>query len=264
MEMLETEEFPEKTLFCGDAGFVGYRFWNAISNSNRDFLIRVGANVNLLSETADITKSGGGMVLCWPKDKMNSGAKPLRLRLVQVRIGKTKMWLLTSVLNPKKLSKKMIVRFYKMRWGIEVEFRGLKQTIDKHKLRCRNSDRVLVELDWSIRAMAVAELIALREQIPKKKEADEETYDPKDCSLANTMRALRQCMRQLHKYPNPRDELLYRLSQACVQKYDHHTDKKARYRPKNPDKKPLGDPNVRTMRAEERRRLNAINRELAA
>ena len=264
MEMLKKEEFPEKTLFCGDAGFVGYRFWKTILESDRDFLIRVGANVSLLSEIADIKQCGGGRVLCWPKDKMKSGAKPLRLRLVQVKIGKTKMWILTSVLNSKKLPKNSIVRFYKMRWGIEVEFRGLKQTIDKHTLRCRNSNRVLVELDWSIRAMALAELVALREQIPKKKEADEETYDPKDCSLANTMRALRQCMRKMHKYPNPCDELLYRLSQARVQKYDHHTDKKARYRPKNPDKKPLGDPNVRKMRAEERRRLRAINEYLAA
>ena len=27
LEMLEEQEFPEHTLFCGDAGFVGYDFW---------------------------------------------------------------------------------------------------------------------------------------------------------------------------------------------------------------------------------------------
>ena len=42
---------------------------------------------------------------------------------------------------------------------------ALKTQTDKHILCCRNSDRVLMELDGSIRAMAVAELIALREQI---------------------------------------------------------------------------------------------------
>ena len=168
MEMLREEEFPENTLFCGDAGFVGYHLWKAILDAGGDFLVRVGANVNLLSEKADIKRVGDGIVLCWPKDKMNSGAPPLRLRLVQVKIGKTKMWMLTSVLDRKRLSKKKIVKFYKMRWGMEVEFRGLKQTIDKRNLRCRNSDRVYVELDWSIRAMAIAELIALREQIPER------------------------------------------------------------------------------------------------
>jgi len=264
MEMLEEEKFPENTLFCGAAGCVGYPLWNGIINVGRDFLIRVGANVKLLSEIADIKKCGGGIVLCWPKDTMNSGAKPLRLRLVQVKIGKTKMWLLTSVLDPKTLSRKKMVEIYKMRWGIEIEFRGLKQTIDKHKLRCRNSDRVLVELDWSIRAMAVAELIALREQIPQEQEPDtDDVYDPKDRSLANTIRALRQCMRNLNKYPQPSNGLLLQLTQAIVQKYDNHTDKKARYRPKNPDKKPLGDPDVRKMSLDERRKLQEINQELA-
>ncbi len=168
MEMLEEEEFPGNTLFCGDAGFVGYPLWNAIATAGQDFLIRVGANVNLLSKKSDIKQCGGGMVLCWPKGKMNLGSPPLHLRLIQVKVGKTKMWMLTSVLDPKKLTKRKIIRYYEMRWGIEVEFRGLKQTIDKHKLRCRNSDRLFVELDWSIRAMAIAELIALREQIPDK------------------------------------------------------------------------------------------------
>ena len=62
--------------------------------------------------------------------------------------------MLTSVLDRKKLPNKKIIKYYKMRWGVEVEYRGLKQTIDKRNLRCRNSDRVYVELDWSIRAMA--------------------------------------------------------------------------------------------------------------
>lgn len=266
VEMLEQEEFPANTLFCGDAGFVGHPLWSSIlSEKGRHFLVRVGANVKLLSETADVKRCGGGIVLCWPKGQMDSGAKPLRLRLVKIKIGKTKMWMLTSVLDAKKLRKEHIIRYYKMRWGIEVEFRGLKQTIDKHKLRCRNSDRVLVELDWSIRAMAVAELIALREQISKKPSTDEElAYDTKDLSLANTIRALRKCMRNLHKYTGPNDGLLYELSRAMVQKYENRTDKKARYRPKNPDKKPLGEPTVRKMTAEEREKLRKINQEIAA
>ena len=192
---------------------------------------------------------------------MDSGAMPLRLRLVHVKIGKTKMWLLTSVLDRTKLPNKKIIKYYKMRWGVEVEYRGLKQTVDKQKLRCRNSSRAYVELDWSIRAMAFAELIALREQIPQEQEPD--AYDPKDRSLANTIRALRQCMPNLNKYPLPSDGLPHQLSRAIVQKYDNHTDKKARYRPKNPDKKPLGDPDVRKMSLDERRKLQEINQELA-
>jgi hypothetical protein len=265
-EMLEHEEFPDNTLFCGDAGFTGYPLWSAIVRTpGRHFLVRVGANVRLLSEQADVKSCGGGLVLCWPKGRMNSGDPPLRLRLLSVTVGKTKMWLLTSILSERKLSKTDIAKFYKMRWGIEVEYRGLKQTIDKHTLRCRNSDRLLVELDWSIRAMAVAELIALREQFRAAAErGSREDHDPQERSLANTMRALRKCMRQLHKFPERDDELWHALSRAVVQRYNHRTDKRARYRPKNPDKKPLGDPAVTKLNSEQRKKLQQHRPKAAA
>ena len=166
MEMIATGKFPKNTLFCGDAGFVGYPLWSAIMQSGGDFLVRVGANVSLLSERR-ITNCREGLVLCWPR-AMQAKQPPLRLRLVKVRIGKTHVYLLTSVLDPEKLTIKQMVKFYKMRWGIEVEFRGLKQTLDRAKLRCRNDRRLLAELDWSIMAMAVAELFALKEQLAKQ------------------------------------------------------------------------------------------------
>lgn len=265
-EMLEREHFPENTLFCGDAGFTGYPLWRALANTpGRHFLVRVGANVSLLSEEADVKQCGGGRVLCWPKGRMDSGDPPLRLRLVQVTVGKTKMWMLTSVLSQRKLSKEDIVKFYKMRWGIEVEYRGLKQTLDKHTLRCRNSDRLLVELDWSIRAMAFAELLALREQFRAAAErGSREDHDPQDRSLAKTMRALRKCMRQLHTFAKREDALLHALSQAVVQRYNNRTDKRPRYRPKNPDKKPLGDPTIRKLNAAQRKKLKQHDHTTAA
>jgi hypothetical protein len=187
---------------------------------------------------------------------MDSGQPPLHLRLVSVKIGRTKMWLLTSVCEAQQLPRKQIVRFYKMRWGIEIEFRGLKQTIDKHTLRCRDAARLLVELDWSLRGMAVAELLALREQLAaaqaKRRSAK---YDPSDRSLANTMRAIRRSLQQLNQYHTSDDDLLHHLAQAQVQHYHNRTDKRARYRPKNPDKKPLGEPTIRKLTAQEREKL---------
>ncbi len=260
-DMLQHEDFPDNTLFCGDAGFVGYPLWNAIVNeAGQDFVARVGANVSLLSEQADVRECGGGEVLCWPKDRQQSGDPPLRLRLVQVTVGKTKLWLLTSVLDAKRLPKKDLVKIYRMRWGIEVEFRGLKQTIDKHTLRCRNSDRLLVELDWSLRAMAVAELLALREQLS----GAAEDYAPQDRSLANTLRALRKCLRRLPRVPDREDDLLTSLSEALVQRYRNRTDKRSRYRRQNPDKKPLGDPIVTQLTSDQLSQLKKHDRNAAA
>ena len=261
-EFLEEEEFPENTLFCGDAGFTGYALWKAILETGGNFLVRVGGNVQLLSQHADFKLLEGGIVLCWPKDRMESGEPPLRLRLVRVQVGKTEMWMLTSVLGERDLSKKDIVEYYKMRWLIEVEFRGLKQTIDKHQLRCRNSKRLLAELDWSLLAMAFAELIAMRSQIPAAAK-DKTGYTPKDRSLANTLRVLRKYLRTLHEAvaANSLDDS---LKNALVQKYNNSTDKRARYRPRNPDIKPLGDPIVTKLTSEHRRKLKEIQHSAAA
>ena len=254
-EMLEQEEFPEDTLFCGDAGFIGYPLWSSILAAGGNFLVRVGGNVDLLSEYADIQKLGGGIVLCWPKGRMKSGDPPLRLRLVRVQVGKTMMWMLTSVLGERSLTLKQIVEYYKLRWLIEVEFRGLKQTIDKHKLRCRNNGRLLAELDWSLQGMAYAELLAMRAQIPKAEKANEK-FSPRDRSLAETLRVLRRYMRNLDQSAKP-DALLNDLCDAVVQRYNNRTDKRARYRPKNPDIKPLGDPTIRKLTPKEKKKLRS-------
>ena len=131
-------------------------------------MVRVGANVSLLSESANYRLQEDGIVLCWPKTAIDANEPPLRLRLVKLCIGKTKVWVLTSVLDPEDLTPQQMITFYKMRWGIEVEFRGLKQTLECAKLRCHNDQRLLVELNWSIMAMAIAELFALKEQLSKK------------------------------------------------------------------------------------------------
>ena len=261
--ILKEEKFPANSLFCGDAGFVGYPLWSSLLSAKVNFLVRVGANVSLLSEHADIRRVSDRIVLCWPKGKMNSGIPPLKLRLVKVKIGTTTMWMLTNVLDRKKLSKKQIIRYYKMRWGVEVQYRGLKQTLGNRKLRCRNSDNALAELEWSVLGMMAVECLALREQIRKKRE-EKTNYEPLDRSLANSIRAIRKCMNDPEHVPASNKGLLYDLSVAVVQKYNNRTDKRSRYRPKNPDKKPLGDPELTKITAIHRRKLAECGQKLAA
>ncbi len=64
---------------------------------------------------------------------------PLRLCLAKEQMGKAKVSLLTSILDDQKLTLPQIIEFYKLRWGIEAEFRGLKQTLERAYLRCRNT-----------------------------------------------------------------------------------------------------------------------------
>jgi hypothetical protein len=264
MEMLNVGEFPEHTLFCGDAGFVGHSLWSAMRARGSEFLVRVGANVHLLSEL-DCRLTSNRRVLCWPRAAQQAGQPPLFLRLVRVTVGKTPMWMLTSVLDPHLLTEAQIARFYQMRWGIEVEFRGLKQTLDRARLRCRNHQRLLVELHWSILAMAVAELFALKEQRVRSTQAPSSNAgNPRKRSLARTMRALRRCLNHLAKIPTIDQDLRTRLRQAVTDDYVRKSSKRARYRPPNPDKKPLGDPQLRKITAREKKQLKSIQRQKTA
>ena len=265
-EMLRAAKWAINTLFCGDAGFIGYPLWSEILQSGTDFLVRVGANVSLLTESANYRHEKNDIVLCWPKNQMEARQPPLRLRLVQVRIGKTKVWLLTSVLNPAELTIPQMIRLYKMRWGIEVEFRGLKQTLDRAKLRSRDDKRLLAELHWSILAMAVAELFALKEQLSRhrlKALRKAPRPDPVKRSLAKTMRALRYCLRHLHEVPQPEQDLVSLLRVAVTDSYQRKSSKRARYRPPNPDKKPLGDPQLRRLTLQEQKQLAHLTEKIA-
>jgi Transposase DDE domain len=254
LDMLQHERFPDDTLFCGDAGFVGYPLWSCLVARGHHFLVRVGANVKLLSEEADCELVPQGRkehsVLCWPKEASRAKQPPLRLRLLRVEVGQSGMWLLTNVLSDERLTARLARQFYKMRWGVELEFRGLKQTLDRAVLRSRNDKRLLVELDWSLLAMAVVELLALKEQ-QQAAAARRQAANPAKRSLAGAVRALRRCLRQLHEVPGPGEGLAERLRAAVTDDYQRQSSKRCRYKRRNPDKKPLGDPKVRPLNPQE-------------
>ena len=258
-EMLGEQNYPENTLFCGDAGFVGYDFWKWILDQGHDFVVRVGGNVSLLYKNMNFEYQNDGTVYCWPLGKQGK-EPPLTLRLVQIKVGKADMYLLTSVLDSQRLSRKNVGKLYAMRWGIEVEFRGLKQTLKKSKLRCRNCQRLYAELSWSIMAMAVAELLALKEQIPAAESPKpvENPYQPKCLSLANTMRAIYQCLDNLNEVVQDQEGLKDKLRQALTDVYIRKAKKAARYRPKNPDKKKLGNPTIRKLNIDEIKKMNQL------
>ena len=71
-------------------------------------------------------------------------------------------------------------------------------------------------------------------------------------------------MRHLNKHTDSSNDLFFHLSRALVHKYNNRTDKKARYRPQNKDKKPLGEPTIRKLNRQEREKLKQINQKAAA
>lgn len=255
-EMVKEGKFPKNTLFGGDAGVAGYAFWRFLIDCGHHFLVRVGGNLKLIGEMVDFQELDDGEVLCWPQEMQNK-QPPLRLRLVRVTIGKADVYLLTSVLSSKQLPASLMASLYKMRWGIEIEFRCLKQTLNGDTLSCRNVDRLYTELHWSLLSMAVTELLAVNEQLASKTK----DYTPAKRSLALTMKAIYDCLDDLREPAPPGADLFTRLAKAVTDNYCRTSSKKARYRPSTHEKKKNKNkpPEIRQPTSQERRKLKSIN-----
>lgn len=253
MEMIECGHFLKNTLFVGDAGFVGYDFWKLILDKRHNFLVRVGANVCLLENLGYYTEQKKGIVYCWTNAAMSKRHPPLVLRLVTVRIGRKRVHLLTSVLDESKLSGGDIKKLYEQRWGIELEFRALKQTFARRTLRSRKSERALVEMEWSLFGMAVIELIALKQQLQAR------AAKPHKLSFAKSLRAMRLSLTNLNDRPDHIQDLKTLLAKAVIDDYERSGSKAARYQPNKKDKPSCGSPKVLRATARHRKRLKQLD-----
>lgn len=236
LQLLHQQQFPEKTLFCGDAGFVGYDFWKAIVDSGNDFLVRVGGNVKLLKNLGYV-RQRQGLVYCWPDQAMRKKQPPLVLRLLKFRKGRKYIYLATTVLSLRELSDRVAEKLYKQRWGIEVEFRSLKQTFGRRKLRSRSPERALVEMNWSWLGLCVIQLWAAKEQL-------QAGLSPERQSVAEAIRIVRQCFDELGEEPASGEDFRSLLKQATLDDYRRSSNKQARYKPNYGSKPSAGKPVV--------------------
>ena len=84
-EMLDEHAFLINMLFCGDSGCIGYPLWSQILKHGQQFLIRVGANVRLLSQNSDYELQEDGIVLCWTQEPVRLFHVSLRFCLINVK-----------------------------------------------------------------------------------------------------------------------------------------------------------------------------------
>jgi hypothetical protein len=234
-ELLDTQCFPENTLFCGDANFVGYEFWKAIIDAGHDFLVRVGGNAKLLKNLGYV-RHRHGLVYCWPAAAMRKKQPPLVLRLLKFRSGCKYIYLVTTVLDERALPYATAGELYRQRWGVEVQFRSLKQTFDRAKLRCLNPDRALVEMEWSLLGLTAIQLWALKEQLAAG-------LLPERLSVAGAIRAVRRSCDELSEM-HPSESLRSRLRRAILDEYRRNRPKQGRYRPNYGSQPVAGKPQL--------------------
>jgi len=249
-EMLATEVFPEKTLFCGDAGFVGYNLWKTLHDAGHHFLIRVGANVRLLRKLGRARESEG-LVYLWPAAAARQKQAPLVLRLIVLNGPRGTISLVTNVLSPKALSDRQAAKLYRLRWGVELQFRSYKQTFGRSKLLSRTPQRALVELNWSLLGLWMVQLLAVKEQLAI-------ASPPASSSVALAVSVIQAAM---HAWPddvcNPH-VLRARLSAAVKDPYHRTSSKRARYRPHFKDVPSAGKPKLIRATAQQRKAYQAL------
>ncbi len=234
---------PQRALLIADAGYAGYDMWDAIIAHQRQFLFRIGANVKLLMHLAADhgmelrTFRDDGMVYLWPKNKQGTHP-PLKLRLVKIQDGKHTISLITNVLEPSRLGDAEIQRFYRMRWGIELWFRSLKQTMGLDKLHSQAPRQAMLEFSWAAVGLSLMSLMHVQALIQEGK-------TPAHATCAGALRVIRQAVRT---YPNPLAKpgsLFKSLGKTVKDSYARKNSKASRDYPVKKSYRLSGSPEIR-------------------
>ena len=252
LDLLAERHFPEFTLFCGDAGFVGYDFWRTIADQGHHFLIRVGANVRLLKNLGYV-REREGIVYCWPNAAMKRNQPPLVLRLLHFRDHRGDVYLVTNVLEEKKLTYREAREIYRRRWGIEVHFRAVKQTFGRSKLRSRTPDCAEIELHWSLLGLWMVQLLAFKEQAAHGEPSDR-------TSIAAVLRIIRSIIRNASHLPRRSDSLRKQLEGAVIDGYQRQSKKKSRSYPRRKEEPSTGKPKIHAASKIHKQKLHHLER----
>ena len=163
---------PLCALVVTDAGYQSYLLAWELVDAGHSFLMRASTQTifyvadtdNLAVEGKDkqvtaeeMDKWTQGEVYYWPKEAQTSKdeQKPLKVMLIRIRGKKKKndVWLVTNVLDQKRLTVEMAGKYYRMRWENEGYFRSYKHTLKKVKLSGRTVAAVHREVLGSMLAM---------------------------------------------------------------------------------------------------------------
>lgn len=240
---------PPDALIAADCGFVGYEFWSELLASGRQFVIRVGGNVRLLKKLG-VVREANGIVYLWPDNVAKRGQPPLVLRLVVVHDGRQPWYLVTSVLNPKRLSDRQVAQIYGYRWRIELFFRHFKQTYGRAKLRSHKAEHAECEAQWSLLGLWAMLLYARLKQ-PK------EEAGTGRLSVAKVLRAFGKMIDEQRCRPEPGESLNELLSTATIDPYQRR-NKTSRAHPRKKYEPPTKPPQIKQATKQQRQRAQQV------
>jgi hypothetical protein len=200
---------------------------------------------------------GEDTVYLWPDRHQRDGKEPLVLRLLVLPAGKRKMYLLTDVLDERRLSLGSAATLYRMRWGVEVFYRSCKQTLQRRKMLSRAPGQAQRELEWAVLGIGLLGLLSVAAIVGRG-------ADPLSWSVALARRWVRQALRRCLKGESGPQTLEEQLATATQDGYERHGSKQARDWPHKKRQKPPGEPQVAQATAEQRERAQEVKAKKAA
>ncbi len=226
---------PRSTLLVGDIGFCTFDLMWELYYRQIDFLIRVGGHTTLLAEVGrePIERVGAHRyVYFYPLRKR--GLPPLRMRLIVLKRKGKRVYLLTNVSDSTRLSRSIASDLYAARWGIEVGYRSLKQTLGRRKVLARTPRAGALELSGSILGLALLMLQAAMVQ----------GANIVRVSVSKALRVVQQVLEML-RYRRPSSRFVKHLREAVGDSYTRRRSKRARDWPHKKREPVPSPPNLR-------------------
>ena len=244
-------ELPDDALVVADAGFSGYDLYHRLRGARRSFLLRVGSNVHLLERLGYAEREGRDTVYLWPEARRDR--PPVVLRLIELRRGKDKAYLVTDVLDEASLPASEAALLYEMRWGVEVFYRTCKQTLQRRRMLSRTPRAAEEELAWAVLGLWLLGLMTTAAVVARG-------GDPLSWSAALARRRLRRAMRAAAAGRRGRPPLARELAGAVQDDYVRKGSKKARNWPHKKRERPPGAPDIRAATRQEVRSAQRLRR----
>ena len=224
---------PLEALLVADAGFIGYALLREILASGRHVLFRVGANVQLLRELGYAQVQKDSTVYLWPEKARQKQQPPLVLRLIRLAGGRHPA-VLVSDLPDERLSDEQAGVLYRLRWGVEVFYRSLKQTLARRKMRSTAPEQARMELAWAFMGLWVLSLLGAQAIAARGK-------NPQSLSIACALRHVRQTLERCDRRAG---RLSHHLGLCVKDGYVRSHPKTARNWPHKKNDPPPGVPKI--------------------
>ena len=259
---------PRLALLVADAGYFGFRLTEQLVNKQVMFLVRMSSNVTLYTrEQVRLVHYREGEVYYWPSQKdQKTGAKPLYLRLLRIR-AKCRIndvWLLTNVMDKKRLSHVLAGQMYRWRWQNEGCFRTYKRTLLKVKLMSRTVALVHREAEgsWLALQMLLAQgVLAQTEQRSKRSATPCECEQEVKCSPRKILIAIREEINSAPRRRQPKYE--ERLHRAQGERRQRTSAKASREWTRRKPHKPPKPPKLRELTVAQKAELERLERKAA-